>query len=548
MPSPACQVKNGAAAYVATTNGVDVTPGNTITINLIDSSADTWSIECVYTDDLSVAATVTASLVINTALRTATFTAPVAGRAYIFRSRVNNGNGPDGKTKSSYTTTFGVFTLASGGNRVMATNETVEGNATFGWITKFNSFIRAGAGSPTPTGTGFRHVTSGTEDAAARAVNLASADVTGTLPAANGGTGQNSSAWTGLPKVASGVWSTFAIAAGIEAFLTTPSSANLRAALTDETGSGAAVFATSPVLVTPSIETINDVTTINGNAHIYYNAADTFAHVFQHGGVNVLFVAASGVEVNAPLKLRDAGGAGPQYFTFVTPDIAANRSINLPLLTANDTMAVLGLAQTFSARQTFSGGWSAGGTVAATGDMRIGVGFTIKSVVGGTDRQVFEAGSGAEIIFGEWTNGGPIYLRTNSAGEVRIQINSDNQLVATASLLQIAKPRVGFSTPYASEGRATQAMADADQTAAASVYSRRIVRITGALTAQRTLTFPHPASEDASYEKIIINETTGGFQTVISTGTGSTVGTGSTPGTHMVLTFTPSGVERIVSR
>lgn len=42
-------------------------------------------------------------------------------------------------------------------------------------------------------------------------------------------------------------------AAGVQNFLATPSSANLRAALTDETGTGAAVFATTPTLVTPVI-------------------------------------------------------------------------------------------------------------------------------------------------------------------------------------------------------------------------------------------------------------------------------------------------------
>lgn len=41
--------------------------------------------------------------------------------------------------------------------------------------------------------------------------------------------------------------------ANILTFLATPSSANLAAALTDETGSGAAVFATSPTLTTPNI-------------------------------------------------------------------------------------------------------------------------------------------------------------------------------------------------------------------------------------------------------------------------------------------------------
>lgn len=50
---------------------------------------------------------------------------------------------------------------------------------------------------------------------------------------------------------------------GIATFLATPSSANLIAAITDETGSGALVFATSPTLVTPVLG-IATVTSING--------------------------------------------------------------------------------------------------------------------------------------------------------------------------------------------------------------------------------------------------------------------------------------------
>ena len=42
-------------------------------------------------------------------------------------------------------------------------------------------------------------------------------------------------------------------AAGMQTFLATPSSANLRAAMTDETGTGVLVFATSPTLTTPTI-------------------------------------------------------------------------------------------------------------------------------------------------------------------------------------------------------------------------------------------------------------------------------------------------------
>jgi len=52
---------------------------------------------------------------------------------------------------------------------------------------------------------------------------------------------------TGLP-VATGV---SGLGTGVATFLATPSSANLRTALTDETGTGSAVFATTPTLVTP---------------------------------------------------------------------------------------------------------------------------------------------------------------------------------------------------------------------------------------------------------------------------------------------------------
>ena len=61
--------------------------------------------------------------------------------------------------------------------------------------------------------------------------------LSGTLAASNGGTGITS------------------LGAGVATFLGTPSSANLAAALTDETGTGSAVFATSPTLVTPALGT-----------------------------------------------------------------------------------------------------------------------------------------------------------------------------------------------------------------------------------------------------------------------------------------------------
>jgi len=119
------------------------------------------------------------------------------------------------------------------------------------------------------------------------AVSLSTADITGTLPVANGGTGVTSSTGTGnvvlsnsptlvtpalgtpsaavltnatgLP-ISTGV---SGLGTGVATLLATPSSANLASAITDETGSGSLVFATSPTLVTPILGTPTSGTLTN---------------------------------------------------------------------------------------------------------------------------------------------------------------------------------------------------------------------------------------------------------------------------------------------
>jgi hypothetical protein len=71
-------------------------------------------------------------------------------------------------------------------------------------------------------------------------------------------------------------------AAGMVTFLGTPSSANLAAALTDETGSGAAVFGTSPTITTP---------TISGAIALPDNVRQTFNPGADAAGLNVGAVA-----------------------------------------------------------------------------------------------------------------------------------------------------------------------------------------------------------------------------------------------------------------
>lgn len=90
----------------------------------------------------------------------------------------------------------------------------------------------------------------GTGVATALAVNTGSAGAivlfNGALGTPTSGTLTNA---TGLP-ISTGV---SGLGSNVATFLATPSSANLASALTDETGSGANVFATSPTITTPNI-------------------------------------------------------------------------------------------------------------------------------------------------------------------------------------------------------------------------------------------------------------------------------------------------------
>jgi len=91
--------------------------------------------------------------------------------------------------------------------------------------------------------------------------------VTGTLPVANGGTGLT------------------ALGTGVATFLGTPSSANLAAAVTDETGTGALVFATSPTLVTPALGTPSSGTLTNCTGLPFTGTTGTVP--VNRGGTNI---------------------------------------------------------------------------------------------------------------------------------------------------------------------------------------------------------------------------------------------------------------------
>ena len=68
--------------------------------------------------------------------------------------------------------------------------------------------------------------------------------------------GNGSTAWNSLAYATGSVSisNVTGLGTGVETFLATPSSANLRTAVTDETGTGALVFGTSPTITTPTLD------------------------------------------------------------------------------------------------------------------------------------------------------------------------------------------------------------------------------------------------------------------------------------------------------
>lgn len=106
-----------------------------------------------------------------------------------------------------------------------------------------------------------------------------------------------------LSEMAPEVFQPFGASQLLAAFFANPTSANLAAALTDETGTGAAVFANSPTLTTPkmtsyTVANLPAAATAGATARAYVTDANatTFASVVAGGGANAVPVYSDGTD------------------------------------------------------------------------------------------------------------------------------------------------------------------------------------------------------------------------------------------------------------
>ena len=230
---------------------------------------------------------------------------------------------------------------------------------------------------------------------------LLASQVSGILPPNNGGTGIANNVASTI--TISGAFATTFTVTGVTS-VTLPTTGSLATIDTAQTISGAKTFLDQTVKLrnpanTFSYNIVHGAIVANRDLNIpVLTATDTFAVLGlgqtytganTFSGLNAILVSSSGLTVRNP--------ANTFKYTITAAAIAADRILNLPLITATDTLASLGLAQTFSQNQTF------GGDIIKSGSI---------FVVGGN------GASCNRLTTGLYTTNSPSYKLTNAGGAV----------------------------------------------------------------------------------------------------------------------------------
>ena len=277
---------NTASSYtiaVPTVNGTFVTTGDTATVTntMLVNSSTTINGTAIA---LGASGTVTAAnpnaLTISTGLTGSSYTGATAVTIAIDTTVVATLTGTQTLTNKTLTSPI-ISTISNTGTLTLPTStDTLVGRSTTDTLT--NKSISGSTNTLTNIGNAAltnSTVTIGSTSVALGATVTTFTGVTLTSPTFTApalGTPASGvlTNTTGLP-ISTGV---SGLGTGVATFLATPSSANLAAAVTDETGTGSLVFATSPTLVTPALGTPSSATLTNATGYTTANLVGTISN------------------------------------------------------------------------------------------------------------------------------------------------------------------------------------------------------------------------------------------------------------------------------
>ncbi|HTH93413.1 MAG TPA: tail fiber domain-containing protein [Candidatus Paceibacterota bacterium] len=227
-----------------------------------------------------------------------------------------------------------------------------------------------------------------------------------------------------------GALSVTAMGSGVATFLGTPTSANLAGALTDETGTGAAVFATSPSFTTPSLG-VASATSIT--------LAQTASPSYTRG-----------------MLVYDTGNEG---LTFYNNDSNVGLQVGQEdwIRVVNNTGSTITNGQAVYISGTSGGLPTIALAKADSAATANAVGLTTESIANGATGYVTGFGEVHNLVTTGLTAGAPLYLSAASAGAVTQTAPSAPNLVRLIGYVDVVDASVGIImvqpsstvTPYA---------------------------------------------------------------------------------------------------
>ena len=224
-------------------------------------------------------------------------------------------------------------------------------------------------------------------------------------------------------------------------------------------------------------------------------------------------------------------GTGSQVAA-IAAGVIVNNDVNASAAIAGSKIAPDFGAQVVTTSGKIRGGYFTvdTGTIATSGFARLAYGT--QSIVRGldtvaTEKDILSLSAATTIQLGHQTSwdlvlrGGGVEVWGTNGTTVYAGGGGSTVTAFTSASVANAVPVIGNGSAWGSvNGTATQAMADSDQTLAASKYKLTRLITTGAITATRTVIYP-VATDDEGYMKVVTNSCTSGGPDAIVVASGA---------------------------